>query len=603
MNPSENEQNINQKENVKSSRGKITSSMLKKLKEGSIVEQLIVIQKMGEMKSETIIHPLLDVVRSGKSEIIEEVAQVIVKNESIFKDFIPAELLNNNCFIRWTIALAVQKLEKKAYLPFLIPALGMGYEPVIKILTKTLHQLDPNKHPKDDFQYIITHLSEDEKHQVLLYAIKQLGEDAYDTTETLFALNTLRLLKKTQSIVSILKSLQHQDYRVRERAEKILDDVFSHKEFYDACKSHIVHKHEFNELYDFRLEGVKHKPLHIYAIEGLKRNLGKGLFKKQKKLVNQCIESESLNDQLAAIKTLIQIQKSHNPHYEMSYDLKFQIKNILKDLEKKERLRFIEELAKIGMKWAGEAILAYLDDDRPEVRLAVIRALNQTKIDAKSILEKAAILLVDENKNVRKSTLELFWRLKPNVFGLNEGDILNTMPEKLRIQLLDLMVDGLENGDEEYRKFAGFWLGALQYKPAYDALCKNLYYPSEDLKIKIIRALGLFGDKRAVKPLLKLIDEEEGDIQRKAIQTIGSLGIEGVFELIHKLYQKKGATYSHPEFLEKYLLSFGGKIRSYLEKELIKEKDAKRKKFLEELYNKISKDYSIDISDDFKIYL
>ena len=91
-------------------------------------------------------------------------------------------------------------------------------------------------------------------------------------------------------------------------------------------------------------------------------------------------------------------------------------------------------------------------------------------------------------------------------------------------------------------------------------------------------------------------------VQRKSIETIGSLGLDGLHELIHQLYQDEENP-NYPEFLEKHILTFGVRILSYISKEIESESKNQRKVRLQELYEHTLDHYNLRSADDFTIML
>ncbi len=581
-----------------------TQSMLDRLQEGKIVEKLILINRLGKMNSPLIISPLFSVVRDGKVEIIESVAEVVASNPTLFQHVLKSKIKSENCFVRWTIALAILKMGESKYVRDLIPAIGLGYNPVVKIIVEALHSLDPQRFPRSDLKHILHRLSTSEKRKVAKNAINQLGEHALDVTETLFAMDILRYLQETVSIVPLLKAKDHRDFRVRERAIQILSNDFTSQQIFKTCSYYIKNKDELNLLYDYHLPGVRNPlPLHLYALEELGVFRDEDLISEQKAILNHLLSNGSQMEKVHALKSLIRLNQMQRENYQISQNLKYTLRSVLDSLEGSMKQYLIEQLGKLGIKWAAEAMMVYLEDERSDIRLAVIRALSKSKFETDNLMEKVAVLLVDKNRSVREATRELFWKLKPDVFGLNEGDIIDKLPEKIKALILQKMTKQMTQGSPEYRKFASFWLSVLHYKPAFEHIVADLRHSSEEVRIKAANSLALFGDKQAIKHLSPFINNAQGRFQEKVVHSVGSLGIEGIFELLHKLYNKRNGEYGHPDVLERYFRSIGGKIIIYLEKEILQEKDLKRKELLDELLGDISNKYSVNTSNDFKILL
>ena len=101
-------------------------------------------------------------------------------------------------------------------------------------------------------------------------------------------------------------------------------------------------------------------------------------------------------------------------------------------------------------------------------------------------------------------------------------------------------------------------MGFIEYKPALKSLIENLDHPNIDIRIKTVNALGLYGNPKVLPILVNHLEQSEGRYQEKIIEAIYSHGMEGIFTLIRLLFKNRNGTYSHPEYLEKYLLTHGG---------------------------------------------
>ena len=571
---------------------------LTRLREGHIIEQLIIVKKFGQMHTPEVIHPLVDVVSQGREELIEEVAEAFYNLRDLMLPVLRSEITNENCFVRWTIALTIQKIKNPDYYEMLIPALGIGYEPVIKIITECLHQFRPERFSSNDLSTILQSLTLEEKERVGYYTIRQFGVLALDTTETLFALKTAQGLRDWDNlIVPLLKVSHHHDYRVRKEAQHILNTQFRHRDIFEKCEAVFV---SHDNTYDFDLPENDNHELYLYAIEGFGFKLNKNLEKKARKLLKQILQNGTLMEKVFALKGLEELKNNTGEGIDLTSNIKEGLGNLLKTVEAPMRLSIIQSLSRLGEDWALSAISAHLEDTSPNIRLAVINGLMNSSIKSENVLDKAAFLLTDYDFRIRRATLQLFWKLDPTVFGLNEGDIISRMPPKIRDQLLNRLIEGLKNGPMEYRNFSAFWLGVLRYQPAFPLLISNLSHPSNDVKIRMIVSLGIFGDTKAIAHLVPFIEHTNSQIQRKAIESIGSLGLDGLHELIHQLFRK--GEHNTP-FLEDHIMTFGGRIINYISQEIESETSAFRKKKLQEFMNRVSQKYQVKSSNDFDILL
>ena len=220
-------------------------------------------------------------------------------------------------------------------------------------------------------------------------------------------------------------------------------------------------------------------------------------------------------------------------------------------------------------------------------------------------LEKIALLLVDENRGIRKKAVNFFEDLDHERFKLHtsEGNIVALLPEYLKLKVLEELLNKLKvpNGDRKYKIFGIFWLGILVYKPGFPFLIHSLSDPNKDIVRSAIVALGIFGDTNAIDYLIPFLYETKYiQIRNKAIESIGSLGNDGLSALIHQLFLKGDV---NPPFLESHIMTFGGRIMNFLSMELENEMDSHRKKLLMEFLRKVSEQYQVEISQNFKILL
>jgi len=219
-------------------------------------------------------------------------------------------------------------------------------------------------------------------------------------------------------------------------------------------------------------------------------------------------------------------------------------------------------------------------------------------------LEKIALLLVDKNKEISKKTVKFFEELDPERFKMHttEGNIIALLSGKLKIKVLEELLKKVRDckyGETKYKIFGIFWLGILVYKPALPFLIQNLSHSNKHVVRSAIVALGIFGDTDAIEPLTKFFNTA-GELRNKAIESIGSLGNDGLQALIHQLFLKRDV---NPPFLESHIMTFGGRIMNFLSMEIEKESKPQRKKLLIGFLRKVSEHYQVKISQNFKILL
>ncbi|MHA1854537.1 MAG: hypothetical protein ACTSXY_03165, partial [Promethearchaeota archaeon] len=112
---------------------------------------------------------------------------------------------------------------------------------------------------------------------------------------------------------------------------------------------------------------------------------------------------------------------------------------------------------------------------------------------------------------------------------------------------------------------------------------------------------GIFGDTNAIDYLIPFLYETKSvEIRNKAIESIGSLGNDGLQALIHQLFLKGDV---NAPFLESHIMTFGGRIMNFISVEIEKETNVHRKKLLMEFLRKVNEHYQVEISQNFKILL
>ncbi len=564
----------------------------------SILEKREIIRRFSKMKTETVLFPILNSLYSGERELIEEAAKAFVRLLPISENIIQSEITNENRFIRWAIILTIQKIDDSSYSSRIIPAIGIGYEPVVKLICETLYHWFPNKFTSSFLSDIINGLSLLEKEPITYYSIRQLGILAFDSTETLSALKTLEYLHSVYSIVPLLKVQQHGDYRIRDEGLRIFNG-FSKKEIYTSCIK-FLNSGTLALKYDFTL-AANNYPARLYAIIGLGYV---GLdYKNVKQLLLDFLFHGSNLEKFFMIKSLSHLSSFQYKKFTESTEIKQKIQDFLQKLSGHEKLETIQILGRFKESWIISILFTFLKDENPEVRLSVLEAISVTPTDA--ILEKIAFLLIDENRHIRRATVRLFEELEPDNYLMksSEGNIIDKLPKKLKEKILAKLMKGLDGTDKKYQSFAAFWLGTLDYKPAIDKLIENLNNFDLDIQISTINALGIIGSTKAIKYLIPLLnDTQNALVQRKAIETIGNLGNEGegVKTLIHLLYPKGKPPHA---FLENYIQSYGGRIIPMVYKEIELEKDPERQEKLQTFLTRLNKKYRISTEKSFDIIL
>ena len=248
----------------------------------------------------------------------------------------------------------------------------------------------------------------------------------------------------------------------------------------------------------------------------------------------------------------------------------------------------------------------FSQDSFSKIKDEMRQLLKNSKSNNNSVaktLEKISLLLVDENKDIRKITVNFFEDLDHERFKLHttEGNIIALLPEYLKSKVLEELLKKVPKGDIKYKIFGIFWLGILVFKPAFPFLIQSLSDPNKRVVRSAIAALGIFGDTNAIDNLIPFLYEIKlVQIRNKAIESLGSLGNDGLQALIHQLFLKGDV---NPPFLESHILTFGGRIMNLISMEIENESDLHRKKYLMGFLRKVSEQYQVEISQNFKILL
>lgn len=92
-------------------------------------------------------------------------------------------------------------------------------------------------------------------------------------------------------------------------------------------------------------------------------------------------------------------------------------------------------------------------------------------------------------------------------------------------KIFNILMGALQDDDQSVRKTAIVSLGELADARAVDSLVEALFCEKEiPLKILIEEALGKIRDKRAVEPLVTVLQDEDPEVRRKAAETLGIIG-------------------------------------------------------------------------------
>jgi hypothetical protein len=576
-----------------------TPEELQTLRSGDIIDKLVIIKRYHNKPSASLIQAMLTTLGQGYEEIIEAIAQCFATFNNEIISILMTEIYNPNCFIRWGITRTIElgynpAWDKEQLINLLIPAIGMGYAPTQDQICKTLAFLKPSRFSKPNLEDVMAILTDQEKTQILKHSVKLLGTSALDITETLAAIQLMEKIKLPIEIVPLFKAVHHSDYRVQQNVRRLLD-TFSERTIFDECREVMTNKQEFTRMYDFNLpqdQGGENYPLYYYALEGM------GTVNRvdaHRQLLAYLKRGEP-NEKMFALRGL-ELALRKDPSPTLSRSIQMHIEGLLGvSTDRATQLSIIRSLSHIRESWAFSALTFYLKDPNPSIRLTAVEALNQITTTPDS-LNNISFLLIDPDASVRRSAVNLYWKIEPGkYFGYNEGDIINKLSPPMREELLQTLTDQVLNTtNEELKLFGIFWLGLLRFEPAYPTIIHLLSHHSEEVVAAALTALGLFGNRADLSKLIPYIYSPKRIVSRKAIEAIGSMGMDGLYVLIHQLYLRD---LQNPPFLESFVMSFGGRIINLLYQEIDQEPKTLRKKQLQLFCDTVEQKYRVRTGED-----
>ncbi|MEA3507158.1 MAG: HEAT repeat domain-containing protein [Elusimicrobiota bacterium] len=146
--------------------------------------------------------------------------------------------------------------------------------------------------------------------------------------------------------------------------------------------------------------------------------------------------------------------------------------------------------------------------------------------------------LGDVNRNVKASAIVSFGYIrdpkavKPLIEFVKEEENVGLKISALNVlgvigdsRAVTPLVEALENDNPRIRRIAAQSLGRLRDKESVDALIDAADDKNEGVRLFAVRALGEIGSEDAVKPLKKLLDDEENlEVKIAAAHALGQLG-------------------------------------------------------------------------------
>ena len=229
----------------------------------------------------------------------------------------------------------------------------------------------------------------------------------------------------------------------------------------------------------------------------------------------------------------------------------------LDSLSPKERREAIESIAILGNREAVPALVeAYRKEPRKDLRTSIVAALGQIR-DRSAIPGLSEALLGDFERDVRLQGIDSLLRLYipvaddegfwsfvgrvRNVFSEEERPIVgvNTYVDQTAREVL---VQSLERDfDPEVRIEAAHALGSLRAVDQLPGLIEQLEGPrnreDRDVRVAIIRAMGVIGSQEAGPALTRMLKDEDERIVEEAIQAVGVTGYQAAYPALVNLFK------------------------------------------------------------------
>ncbi|RZN62915.1 HEAT repeat domain-containing protein [Methanonatronarchaeum sp. AMET6-2] len=105
--------------------------------------------------------------------------------------------------------------------------------------------------------------------------------------------------------------------------------------------------------------------------------------------------------------------------------------------------------------------------------------------------------------------------------------------------LLKIFIKSLESDNTYVKMDAALALGRIEDKRAVKPLIGVLDDPDKDVRKNAAISLGAIGEEEAIQPLSKLLEDNEPEVRREAVNSLGQIGGEEVKPLLIKAVEDK----------------------------------------------------------------
>lgn len=190
-----------------------------------------------------------------------------------------------------------------------------------------------------------------------------------------------------------------------------------------------------------------------------------------------------------------------------------------------QELIAIRRLGKAGNRDAIKALIELLSDQRAEIRIEAISALN---------------IIKDE-----RSLQPLISKLKDKVTEVRQH-AATALGEFASKQAVCALIIGLNNKDSNFKAICAWSLGKIKDNRAVTALIAALESPDWKLKTNAAIALAEIGDRSEVEPLIARLKNTKNDSTDRAIAFMILKGLLGWYEIDTMLREMSTNPDQHP---------------------------------------------------------
>jgi HEAT repeat protein len=191
------------------------------------------------------------------------------------------------------------------------------------------------------------------------------------------------------------------------------------------------------------------------------------------------------------------------------------------------RAKAAQRLGSGKQKKAVPSLLKLLEDESPQVRIAVIDALGA--IGHPASVEPLVFALSNHHK-IAKSRSQ---RSSHEAETMEHGALTKALAA-IGQPAVSPLLKALESEDKEGRRLAAQVLGWIRDPRAVEPLMRKLEDNRSDVRQAAALALGTIGDPRAIEALIKAADGKDMETRRAAVEALGLLGSEHAVDTLIK---------------------------------------------------------------------